>query len=46
MAKTKSAMQECIERSPSIDFMLWFHTNKERLYELEKEQIQNAHLAG
>lgn len=26
--------------------MHWFYANKERLFELEKEQIQNAHLAG
>lgn len=46
MSRTETAITECIEMSKDIDFVNWFYTNKERLFELEKEQIQNAHLAG
>ena len=44
MAKT--ALQECIERLKEGDFVNWFYQNTERLLNLEKEQIQNAHVAG
>lgn len=42
----KTVIQECIEMSRDIDFVQWFYINKERLLDLEREQIQNAHLAG
>jgi hypothetical protein len=44
--KHKTAIQECIEKSSNLDFMHWFYANRQRLFELEKEQIQNAHLSG
>jgi len=42
----KTVIQECIKRSSRLDFMHWFHANKDRLLNQEKEQLIESYFAG